>query len=285
MAGNSYLWPQSRKWTTDLIDGMATDREYIGQSYVTTAGGQTHLAYVPATSDINLRVIAIMIGVADLATDSDSSFVDKLRVCNSQDASKCTPSLGQEVIQFDTASGSDIFKASQTLEKDSIVIADQRKQHMLDVQNSPKILVDAKAKLANAEAKRKTLDTLFKGENTLKDLSDKITSTTATQSVWLQSKFLLDNLSQFGVFKTIDFTNWAVGLFVEALQRNQNTPAIFALIPHFVSIAQGAPTGALEDAITIKAAPEMIKITTQDLGAKETIITVTRRFMKLLSLD
>ncbi|MEQ1876200.1 MAG: hypothetical protein ABL958_06110 [Bdellovibrionia bacterium] len=304
MMGNAYLWPQGRKWTTDLIDGMATDREYIGQSYVTTMGGTTHLAYVPATSDINLRAIAIMIGVADLSTDSDSSFVDKLRMCDSQDASKCTPTLGQDVIQFDSASGTNFFKASQTLEKDSIgfqivkdgkIIADQRKQHMLDVANSPQILAGAKTKLTGAETKRKTLDNLLKSENGLKDLSDKITSTTATQSVWVQSKFLLDNLGQFGVFKTIDFANWSVGLFVEALQRNQSTPdatkraqieaAIYDLVPAFIRIAQGAPTGALDDAITIKAAPEMVRISTQDLGVKETIITITRRFMKWLSLD
>ncbi|HEX4923313.1 MAG TPA: hypothetical protein VFV50_04475, partial [Bdellovibrionales bacterium] len=305
MAGNAYLWPQGRKWTTNLIDGMATDRQYIAEALVTTKGGKQYKAFVPASSDINTRLIAIQIGLMDLATDQDSSFLDKLRMCNSQDASKCTPTSGQAVVQFETASGSDFFRAVQTLEKDSIafqivadgkVISDERKANQQIVANSPAMLAEAKNKMTAGEAKRKTLHDLFMSEATLKQYADTVTANTGAVSTWVKSLDVINRLDQYGVFKTLAHRNWAVNVIVDAYnkvgtanisaaKKQQIQAAILDYVQVLVQISETGAPGSLDNVVMIKVAPELVKINTQDLGAKETVITVTRRMMKWLALD
>jgi len=306
MAGNAYLWPQGKKWTTDIIDAMVTKRQYLAQSWVTTAGGQTVMAYVPASEDINLQAIGVMIGVADLATDTDSSFVDKLRVCDSTDGTKCNSSLGLPTVQFDSASGADVYKAAQTIDNDSIgfqmvsagkKIADDRKQMMLNVTNAATFLSTAKAKMVAGETKRKALDILLLGEPTLASLAGKITANSGNSSVWVKSQDMINNIATYGTFKALGWRNEAVNQVATAYgqvdqsttlnsaKKTQIETAILDYLQVLVQISSQGLPGALDDAVMIKIAPELVKIDSQDLNAQETMISLTRRYMKWLALD
>jgi hypothetical protein len=305
MMGNAYLWPQGKKWTTDVVDAMATNRPHLAQSYVTTRGGKTHLAYVPASTDINMQAIAIMVGIADLATDTDSSFADKLRMCDSTDAMKCEPKLGQPAIQFDTASGTNFYKAVQTIYNDSIgfslvaggkVFADQRKEALAAVANSAQLLASAKAKMTAGNGKRGALEALFNSEASLKHLSATVTAATGTTSVWMKSQDVINNLNNYGIFKTLGWRDEAVNVIVDAFnqveastvstaKKQQIQQAIIDYVSVLVQIQSPGTPGSLDDVVMIKIAPELVKMSSDDLSRQETMINLARRYMKWLAID
>lgn len=184
MVGNAYFWPQSQAITTALTDHMVNSNPQIAAFQITTNGNTQVSAIAPASMDINTQAYGTITGLADFATYNEQAFVDKMRVCNGDEA-HCQSSTSLPTVEFTSAGSNDVFKAIQTPGGDSIsykmvqagkAIADLRAHAQVVANVGSNLNTTAQQQMTAAETQRAALDSLLKADTTtaswVKDLTD-----------------------------------------------------------------------------------------------------------------
>ncbi|MCC6277034.1 MAG: hypothetical protein IT289_03850 [Oligoflexia bacterium] len=142
---NMYFAPQTKTATTALYNSIINEAEYVSVQKVVTKGNKVIDAAVPAAWNLTTRVYGLFFAAADLVSDQNSEFADKLKICAKGEAG-CEGNSGNEVASFKSQNGGVTFRAAQVASKDSIVfplvkqgekLSIDRDQALADLQNLP----------------------------------------------------------------------------------------------------------------------------------------------------
>ncbi|MES2963757.1 MAG: zinc-dependent metalloprotease [Bdellovibrionota bacterium] len=125
MTANAYAAPQTKRWATSLFTKVITGNSAISLIPATLrlTDPKTGQAYVvPAIANASLSVdtqnIATFVAFSLLVADTETSFINKLRICDSNE-SQCA---GDEVVEAKAPLGG-TYRAVQTESNDSISFA------------------------------------------------------------------------------------------------------------------------------------------------------------------
>ncbi len=164
--GNAYLWPISSKIVLGLFNKLITQDPRISSINIATSDGKREEYFVQAGLSSNTKIQAIVIGLIDFVNHENSSFADKMRVCDLVDKDRCIDS-GYGSVEFVTSSGQGLFKAAQTRSSDSIAYTlvskgvDLSKTHadLLDkIKNRDKYIAEQYINLKEVEKMNKQLE-------------------------------------------------------------------------------------------------------------------------------
>lgn len=123
MAGNAYIWPQTRSIVTSLYDKLIVDDKLVSTLPITIEGKAVH-APIEGKSDINLRFYAIVFGLMDFVTEQEKSYLSKMDICVDSAlpgaVKKCGNSLGYKTAKIKDLNGGFEYVATESLTEDSI---------------------------------------------------------------------------------------------------------------------------------------------------------------------
>lgn len=214
--GNAYFWPISEKIVLGLFNKLITQDSRISTIDVTTSDGKTEKYFVQAGLSLATQIQAILIGLIDFVSYENSSFADKMRVCDIVDKERCLDS-GYGSVEFVTSSGQGLFKAAQTRSSDSIAYAlvsrgvELSKTHadLLDkIENGDKYITEQKMKLTEVQKINEQLNEAinfaisdFNLGTDLKNIKNYLTSEELPEneeekSAWLAASGAMENLDK-----------------------------------------------------------------------------------------
>lgn len=118
MSGNAYVFPHTQEFARSLVKSMITGGDRLVTVPLRTAAGILPAKATPS-SNLDVKAIATITALTDFISDGDESMADQLRVCSTNEAG-CLAPFGHKVAEFTTASGQDVYRATQTKDEKSI---------------------------------------------------------------------------------------------------------------------------------------------------------------------
>jgi hypothetical protein len=228
MNGNAYVFPQSKKFATALFDKLITGNAAITliPTELRMKDRQGKPMIVPAVAQASLntdtQAIATFIGLGLFASELDASFVDKLRVCNKNEG-QCAGSDATEMVEFKSANLNDVFRASQTVNGDSIAfslvteakaISDERDKWIDIKKKAGESQADNLLKLDAAGELRARMDGNLAKIPELETVRKTITNLEPNApSAWSMMILLTQNIEQAPLFFTLDLAQKIGGAF------------------------------------------------------------------------
>lgn len=158
MSGNAYTYPQSKVFASQLFTNILAGNFNIALVDVELPDGKKVPAIGPGTHDINIQRIGTILALTQFASDADPSAVQKLRVCIAGEP-QCGNALSAQVAESWNSAGSHVYRATQTLEEDSISFelvslmkkeSDKRTEFIELLKNAEKIVTEDFTKLSGS---------------------------------------------------------------------------------------------------------------------------------------
>ena len=225
MNGNAYSYPQTRKFTTRLFDALVNQKGRVATVPLKLRSGQTVQGTVEASMNRDTQAIATVTALTDFVADGDESVVDKMRVCSTNERG-CLSSMGQQSVQFTSASGQDQFRAVQTLENDSIAftlvnqaseIAKQRDEWLEKQRKASDQNADNLMRISEAEPRFMAYAQAVARVPELAQVSQALTGVQGRDpGAWGLLKTIVGRVDQLPMFTTINFAQQTAGRFVQA---------------------------------------------------------------------
>ena len=120
MNGNAYFWPQSKPFTLALFKNLITGNDAIASMQVKMANGQEISAIVPAAVGIDIQNLSTFEAISAMTSETDRSMLGHLQICDINQAECSNTVGGAETIQFRSAEGGNVYRATQNSTGDSI---------------------------------------------------------------------------------------------------------------------------------------------------------------------
>ncbi len=204
---------------------MITGEREITVAPVTLRNGQSVQAAVSASLSMDTQAISTFMALAELTSDTDTSMVDKLRICNVNEA-QCSRGTGGDVVQFNSTNGGDVFKAAQTFEGDSIaynlvsqakLAADERDKWLDVAHKSADSNADSLMKLDEAGQILASIDSKLAKLADLASLRDDLTATgPEARSAWATLILITQRINEVPLFTTLQLVQQIGGAFAQA---------------------------------------------------------------------
>jgi hypothetical protein len=120
MNGNAYIFPQTKPWTSQIMNKLITGNKSIASIPVTLKNGRTIFATPPSAMSLDVQSLATYFGIAYMTSNTDKSMLSKLEICDVNQA-ECSGSVtGGKTIEVHASQGNNIWRATQTAGNDSI---------------------------------------------------------------------------------------------------------------------------------------------------------------------
>lgn len=232
MTGNAYAFPQSKKWATSLFSKLIT-----GDSAVSIVPAEIRMrdpknpnqpivvpAIAPASLSVDTQSIATFVAFGLLTSDTDTSMIDKLRICDTNEG-QCSKGT---TVEAKSASGSNVYRATQTSAQDSIAFAlvtdmkalsDERDKWEAIAEKSGEAQADNLLKLDAAGDLRERIETNLGKIKELAPLKKSVTEVgNQAQSAWSVMVMLTEQIAKAPTFLTFTLAQQIGGQFALAGQ-------------------------------------------------------------------
>ena len=120
MNGNSYVWPQTKPWTSEIVKKLISGDKSVATVPVVLKGGMKIMATVPSATNLDLQGMTSMYAIALMSSSTDKSMSSKLQICDINEAQCAASTTGSKAVEFHAADGGNVYRAIQTTQNDSI---------------------------------------------------------------------------------------------------------------------------------------------------------------------
>ena len=233
LQGNAYAFPQTKKFATALFTHLISSDPSITAIPVQLRmkqGGKNVVvpAIAPASLNADTQAISTFVAFGLLASDTETSLVDKLRVCNANET-QCNTGAGEQVVSFTSAGGGDTYKAAQTAQKDSIAFnlvtlakqsSDERQKWIGIAAKSGEEQAANLMKLDESGELRGRIDENLGKIPELADFRKNVTDiSNGAGSAWAAMAAVTQHLDQAPLFQTINVAQGVIGTFTAVAQK------------------------------------------------------------------
>jgi hypothetical protein len=155
MNGNMYMYPQTHMVASALYRALIVEDPAVSDKVVQTVGGDQIRAILPAAFNQDTKMYGLIFGLSDLVSDQGQEFLDKIRICTEGEPG-CTNTLGLDQATFSARQGHNIYRATQTVEQDSIAfdlvskgagLSSARDQAVKDLAQMPALIAQLKERV------------------------------------------------------------------------------------------------------------------------------------------
>ncbi len=222
MTGNAYAYPQTTAFTSKILKAMITQKDRLMTVPFQTAIGVLPASVEPALN-LDMRALSTITALTDFISDSDESIADRMRVC-SGDEQGCRAKFGQQVVEFATSSGQEIYRSVQTLNGDSIsfgllseaaALDKQRNEWVTKQQKASDVSAENIMKLAEIAPAREGLEKTLLALD-IKELNQivpvMLSADPKAMSMWNIVNVLATRGDQLPLFNTIDLVQQSGGI-------------------------------------------------------------------------
>ncbi len=321
--GSAYLWPMSEKIVLGLFNKLITQDSRISTIDITTSDGKTEQYFVEAGLSLATQIQAIIIGLIDFVSYGNTSFADKMRICDLVDKERCRDS-GYGSVEFVTSSGQGLFKAAQTRSSDSIVYSlvskgvelSKIQTDLLDkIKNADKHIAEQSKKLEEVQTVNQQLndaiDSAIGNFHLAEDLdkvknyltSEELPKNGEEKSVWLVASDAMENLDKSKPLTFSENIEHIQKQYFEAYKivyelKRRDISSSFPLpitaemyvnslddVLKYMRQSQEAVLAPMLETSEVLFAPYRIDSVERSMQSIEGDLTIVRQFMEMLNLN